>query len=94
MTRTPTGGTFVPAHLSDLVPALEAEAMREAARSLLRKADALDGRASRVTFTAPVRGQCGTCGQEIDGPCEDCAPRPYGWTRNLGEQDMIARLDS
>lgn len=68
-------GTFVPAHLSILVPVLEAEAMREAARALLRRADALDGRRSHVTFTAPASGQCGVCGGYLESPvCPDCAP--------------------
>lgn len=67
-------GTFVPSQLSDLVPALEAEALREAARSLLRRADALDGQASRVTLTPPASGLCGGCGGYLTSPvCPDCS---------------------
>lgn len=89
----PTTGTLVPAQLSHLTPPLEAQALREAARTLLRVADGLDGKASRVTFMAPEHGQCGTCGQDISGRiCPDCGP--YGGPRNLGEQELIARLDT
>lgn len=68
-------GTWVPSHLDDLVPPLQAHAMREAARRLLQGADQLDGKSSRVTFLPPQSGLCGVCGQEISGPiCPDCAP--------------------
>ncbi|MBZ9715334.1 hypothetical protein [Deinococcus multiflagellatus] len=71
--RTQRAGTFVPATLSDLVPDFEAEALREGARALLRRADALDGRCSRVTFLAVPSGQCANCQELVTGDrCPNC----------------------
>lgn len=68
------GQTLVPAQLRHLTPALDAQALRETARTLLALADQQDGKASRVTFVAPVSGQCGVCQGFFQGAlCPDCA---------------------
>lgn len=66
-------GTFVPATLSVLTPTLTAESLRETARDLLRRADRLDGRRSRVTFLDAPSGLCSCCGEYVTGDrCPHC----------------------
>lgn len=72
--RAGTGMTLVPARLDHLRPGLDAQALRETARTLLAQADRLDGRTSRVAFGAALSGLCGVCGQQVTGEsCSDCA---------------------
>lgn len=66
-------GTFVPAVLAGTRPALTAQAHREAARVLLREADKLDGKRSRVTFLDLPAGYCSDCGNYAQGDhCPTC----------------------
>lgn len=73
MTARRKGGTFVPATLDFLAPTLTAESLRETARDLLRRADRLDDRRSRVTFLHEPSGLCGCCGEYVTGDsCPHC----------------------
>lgn len=66
-------GTYVPAVLGGCRPALTAQAHREAARALLRQADQLDGKHSRVAFVDLPAGACADCGEHVHGDhCPNC----------------------
>lgn len=74
MTARKPAGTFVPATVHDRVTtSLDAQSLRETARQLLRVANRLDGKSSRVTFQDLPAGSCADCGEFAQGDrCPTC----------------------
>lgn len=82
MTRRPIrdgSGTFVPARAEALVPALEAQALRESIEDLTRLLSRMTGQTWRLTRVNTPAGECADCGERCTGDqCPNCGTAARG----------------
>lgn len=82
MTRSPIHdgkGTFVPARAEALVPALEAQSLRESIEGLTRLLSRMTGQHWRLTRLDVPAGECADCGETSTGDqCPNCGTAARG----------------